>query len=330
MIITLQYLNGNNNKIEVDTEDTILTIKEKHLSEPPEKYNLIYSKKILEDSAKITEVLGMDLDEGMIKNKLFAVPRMGSINEPLAPPEYESFHTDIEILSITLKFLNGKTKTMNILNTMEVSDFKKRYLFVHDFNLDEIKLILAGKILSNEKKFNELNISEKSFIVALTSSRFILDSLFPNDDDDDDVLSLSSSPNDNDTMNEDLFDNQPNNGDEEVNDDLTEDQKLVIQKNNQKIIELMKDNQFNTLVDVLMNKPEYLDYALKFVQSGMIFLKPENDNQDNDYSFQQEEIHKMGIFDEAKIGKALEMSCGDIQMSIRLLFQNKYDTDIKI
>ena len=92
----------------------------------------------------------------------------------------------------------------------------------------------------------------------------------------------------------------------------------------------MKDDKFNTLIDILLNKPEYLDYALKFVQSGMIFLKPNNDNQDQDYSDQFREISKIGIFDEEKIKKALEMSSGDIQMSIRLLFQNKYDNDIKI
>ena len=121
----------------------------------------------------------MELEDGMIKNKLFVVPKRNLNNELTKPPNYESLNTDIEILSITLKFLNGKTKKINILNTMEVSDFKKRYLFVNDFNLDEVKLILGGKILSNDKKFNELNITEKSFIVALTSSRFILDNLFP-------------------------------------------------------------------------------------------------------------------------------------------------------
>ena len=107
----------------------------------------------------------------------------------------------------------------------------------------------------------------------------------------------------------------------------------VIQKNNSKFLELVKDQNFQVLVDIIINKPEYLTYALKFVQSGMIFQKPNLTEEENskDFSKELDVLKSMNIEnDEEKLKKVLVMSSGDIQIAVRYLFLSKYDEGINI
>ena len=83
----------------------------------------------------------------------------------------------------------------------------------------------------------------------------------------------------------------------------------------------------------MINKPEYISYALKFVQSGMIFMKPDNDipNQPNDYSSQFKILKELNISnDENKLHKVLEIAKGDLQIAIRFLFQDDIDERVEI
>ena len=70
----------------------------------------------------------------------------------------------------------------------------------------------------------------------------------------------------------------------------------------------------------------YIAYALKFVQAGMIFNKPQDDPTESNYEEQLETIKNLDLsIEDNKIKEALEISKGDIQMSIRYMFQSKYD-----
>ena len=128
----------------------------------------------------------------------------------------------------------------------------------------------------------------------------------------------------------DLFDEYDTEDDEE---EEIIDHHETIQKNNEKFLELIKDEKFKILIDIVLNKPEYISYALKFVQSGMIFMKPDNDipNQPNDYSSQFKILKELNICnDENKLHKVLEIAKGDLQIAIRFLFQDDIDERVEI
>ena len=93
---------------------------------------------------------------------------------------------------------------------------------------------------------------------------------------------------------------------------------------------MIKDEEFKTLVNIVMNKPEYISYVLKFIQAGMLFIKPETLDNSGSYDQQKNAILSMNLgVEEDKVSRALEQSEGDMQIAIRFLFQSKYDTKLE-
>lgn len=237
---------------------------------------------------------------------------------------------------INLKFLNGNTREITVTEEQTVKDIKINFLKMEESKLDEVKIIYSGKILQNSQTIGQLQLSDKSFFVVLTTTKATLDTLSTShqqssgdeesidgdlfvcsDDDDDDAIPFGS--------------NQEETQDEKIEEENIEE---VIQKNNEKFLELIKDENFKTLVNIIINKPEYLTYALKFVQSGMIFKKPnytEEELASINFDSELEVLKNMNIEDDVeKLKKALEISSGDIQIAIRYLFLSQYDDSMTL
>ena len=217
---------------------------------------------------------------------------------------------------VNLKFLNGNTKEIEVDAKTTIKEIKVKFLSLDDTNLDNVKIIYSGKILENDLSLENLALNEKSFFVVLTTSKSTLDSITSNQSEED-----------KESINGDLFDNQDSEKQEEEEEEEEEDLKEIIKLNNDKFLEMIKDNKFNILVDIIMNNPEYLTYALKFVQSGMIFDTTSINHESKDTNYQNEfdTIKNINIInDDEKIKQALEVSSGDMQMAIRYLFFEKH------
>jgi hypothetical protein len=387
MIITLQFSNGNNRGIVVESETTIQEIRESFLIGQEKNCNISYDGHILTDTIKISNILNILPESNTIPpllmiepiiEDLFAIqdnvmhqPFNGSVTdepvnglvengtdnlinnpfndlvgsgaelghnnlmesfnghiEPSAPPAYE--HVLSDQITVSLKFLNGNTKTIQIGLDKNVADIKKKNLFVTDDNIDDVKLIYSGRILTNNQKISDLCFTANSFIVVLTSSKLILDKMSQENSTTNDYLmddvddETSSNLDEMELIDGDLFENGVS---DEEQDEEKVDNKETILKNNEKFLELIKDDQFKILINIILNKPEYISYALTFVQSGMLFFKPEQtDDESNDYSEQLATLKELNICDDdEKMIKIIELASGDLQIAIRFLFQSQHD-----
>ena len=246
---------------------------------------------------------------------------------------------------VNLKFLNGNSKEITITPGQTIQDIKVEHLNLNTSNLDEIKIIYSGKILDNQQIVDDLGINDKSFFVILTTTKSALESLTSNKDDASVDTISSDSDSDDEIIDSDLFDLKTTGSlDQELDDtqDKSKEEEQiqeidyaeVIRKNNTKFMELSQDSDFNILINIILNKPEYLNYALKFVQSGMIFNRPKSDDSiesTSDYSTELDVIKNLNIIqDTDKINKALNFTNGDIQMAIRYIFMSKFDENYEI
>ena len=239
---------------------------------------------------------------------------------------------------VNLKFLNGNSKEITITSGQTIQDIKVEHLNLNSSNLDEIKIIYSGKILENEQILDDLGLNDKSFFVILTTTKSALESLTSKTNDDESVDDTLSSDSENEIIDGDLFDlnsvvsmNQDDEEEEEKEPDINYQE--VIQKNNNKFLELSQDPKFITLIDIIINKPEYLNYALKFVQSGMIFNRTNNleESSNKDYSSQFEILKNLKIQEDTqKISRALNVAEGDIQMAIRYMFMSNFDENFEL
>lgn len=237
---------------------------------------------------------------------------------------------------VNLKFLNGNSKEITITSGQTIQDIKVEHLNLNSSNLDDIKIIYSGKILENEQILDDLGLNDKSFFVILTTTKSALESLTSKTNDDESVDDTLSSDSENEIIDGDLFDlnsvvsmNQDDEEEEEPDINYQE----VIQKNNNKFLELSQDPKFITLIDIIINKPEYLNYALKFVQSGMIFNRTNNleESSNKDYSSQFEILKNLKIQEDTqKISRALDVAEGDIQMAIRYMFMSNFDENFEL
>ena len=236
---------------------------------------------------------------------------------------------------INLKFLNGNTKKVDVISGKTIKDIKIEHLELNDSNLDDIKIIYSGKILNNDQKLDNLSLTDNSFFVILTTTKSTLDNLSKEETsstvDSSDCESIDGdlfliSDNDIELVN----DSKSSDNDDKESDAI--DYQETINKNNSKFIELTSDPEFKTLVNIIFNKPEYLSYALKFVQSGMIFNRPDNIvNTDTNYIIELNELKQLNIIDdEEKLKKALAISMGDIQIAIRYIYQSQFDENFAI
>lgn len=301
MIITLSFSNGNNRGIVVENNTTIEEVRNKFLINDEKNLTITYNGKELPNTIKMEDLTSKDV-----------VPIL----------KIQDNKDDKEI-PIQLKFLNGETKSIVINSSKNVADMKKDFLHVKESNIDDVKLICSGKIINNDQKINELGLNDNSFIVVLTSNRSILDKLSGQNTQ---INSDSDTESEKDEINlkTNLF--IDDSSDEESEEETDEQLREVIEKNNSKFLELTKDQDFNTLISIILNKPDYIAYALKFVQTGMIFNKPEDNETTSSYQEEFDTIKKLNLaVEEDKIKQALEISKGDIQMSIRYMFQSKYD-----
>ena len=239
---------------------------------------------------------------------------------------------------VNLKFLNGNSKEITITSGQTIQDIKVEHLNLNSSNLDDIKIIYSGKILENEQILDDLGLNDKSFFVILTTTKSALESLTSKTNDDESVDDTLSSDSENEIIDGDLFDlnsvvsmNQDDEEEEEKEPDINYQE--VIQKNNNKFLELSQDPKFITLIDIIINKPEYLNYALKFVQSGMIFNRTNNleESSNKDYSSQFEILKNLKIQEDTqKISRALNVAEGDIQMAIRYMFMSNFDENFEL
>jgi len=235
---------------------------------------------------------------------------------------------------INLKFLNGNTKEVEVEPEKTIRDIKVEHLDLTNENLDDIKIIYAGKILNNDDKIDNLALSDKSFFVILTTSKTRLESISNKNDSD-------SIESDQESLNGDLF----TLSDDDVEVIKPEDQEKeqekepeinyqeVIDNNNKRFLELYHDPEFKTLINIVLNKPDYLNYALKFVQSGMIFNRPNSTDQhsNQDYNSQLEVLESLNLTsDQEKLKKALTISMGDIQIAIRYIYQSQFDENFSL
>lgn len=237
---------------------------------------------------------------------------------------------------VNLKFLNGNSKEITITSGQTIQDIKVEHLNLNSSNLDDIKIIYSGKILENEQILDDLGLNDKSFFVILTTTKSALESLTSKTNDNESVDDTLSSDSENEIIDGDLFDlnsvvsmNQDDEEEEEPDINYQE----VIQKNNNKFLELSQDPKFITLIDIIINKPEYLNYALKFVQSGMIFNRTNNleESSNKDYSSQFEILKNLKIQEDTqKISRALDVAEGDIQMAIRYMFMSNFDENFEL
>jgi hypothetical protein len=247
---------------------------------------------------------------------------------------------------INLKFLNGNTKKVDVISGTTIKDIKIEHLKLTDSNLDDIKIIYAGKILNNDQLLDKLSLSDESFFVILTTTKSTLDNLTKKTD------SSYADSSDCESIDGDLFlisddevlitDNKGADSKEtgadskETGSDSKETESInyqeTVDKNNLKFIELSTDTDFKILINILFNKPEYLSYALKFVQSGMIFNRPDKiESSDTNYLTELNELKKLNIIDdEEKLKKALAISMGDIQIAIRYIYQSQFDENFAI
>ena len=240
---------------------------------------------------------------------------------------------------INLKFLNGNTKEITVERDKTVKDIKVDFLKMDETKLDDVKIIYSGKILQNDQVLNNLALSDKSFFVVLTTTKATLDTISSNQNNDsasdsDEACEIDMCSGLFDCSDEDDDATEISITSKEEEEEEKIDMMEVIQKNNDKFLELIKDQNFQVLVDIIINKPEYLTYALKFVQSGMIFQKPnltEEETEAQDFSNELEVLKSMDIeSDEEKLKKVIALSSGDIQIAVRYLFLSKYDEGISI
>ena len=245
---------------------------------------------------------------------------------------------------VNLKFLNGNSKEITVTSGQKIQDIKVEHLNLNETNLDDIKIIYSGKILDNEQIVDDLGINDKSFFVVLTTTKSALENLTSKKDDASvDTISSDSDDDDDEIIDSDLFDlkttgSLDENPELSINSNSTKEQNIdyaeVINKNNSKFIELSQDSDFNTLINIVLNKPEYLNYALKFVQSGMIFNRPnaeDSGESSNDYSTEFKILSDLNIIQDAeKINNALKFTNGDMQMAIRYIFMSKLDENYRI
>ena len=233
---------------------------------------------------------------------------------------------------VNLKFLNGNSKEITLTSGQTIQDIKVEHLNLNASNLDQIKIIYSGKILDNLQVVDELGITDKSFFVILTTTKSALESLTfsKKADDDESVDDLLSNDSENEIIDGDLFDLKPQEEEEKEQIDYAE----VTSKNNVKFLELSQDPEFTTLINIVLNKPEYLNYALKFVQSGMVFNRPTPESEEascNDYTSEFETLKSLNIVEDAKkITKALDIANGDIQMAIRYMYMSKFDENYEL
>lgn len=243
---------------------------------------------------------------------------------------------------VNLKFLNGNNKEITVKQGQTIQDIKQEYLNLDISNLNDIKIIYSGRILENSQLIEELSLNENSFFVILTTTKSALESLSKDQEntDDDTVDSDDDDDSSVEFMNGDLFslvesdkkEDQEQEKDQEQEQEQDIDYSEVIEKNNLKFMELIKDSEFNTLINIILNKPEYLNYALKFVQSGMIFNRPESfENNQDEFKSQVETLYNLNLsIDKEKISKALQISNGDLQIAIRYLYQSKFDENFSL
>ena len=235
---------------------------------------------------------------------------------------------------VNLKFLNGNSKEITLTPGQTIQDIKVEHLNLNASNLDQIKIIYSGKILDNLQVVDELGITDKSFFVILTTTKSALESLTSQKKaaDEESVDDLLSSDSENEIIDGDLFDLKPQEEKEEDEEQI--DYVEVTSKNNAKFLELSQDPEFTTLINIVLNKPEYLNYALKFVQSGMVFNRPTPESEEatgNDYTSEFETLKSLNIVEDAKkITKALDIANGDIQMAIRYMYMSKFDENYEL
>lgn len=230
---------------------------------------------------------------------------------------------------VNLKFLNGNSKEITLTPGQTIQDIKVEHLNLNASNLDQIKIIYSGKILDNLQVLDELGITDKSFFVILTTTKSALESLTSSKkEDDDESVDLLSSDSENEIIDGDLFDLKSQEEEEQI------DYAEITSKNNSKFLELSQDPEFTTLINIVLNKPEYLNYALKFVQSGMVFNRPTPESEEasgNNYTSEFETLRSLNIVEDAKkITKALDIANGDIQMAIRYMYMSKFDENYEL
>ena len=230
---------------------------------------------------------------------------------------------------VNLKFLNGNSKEITLTPGQTIQDIKVEHLNLNASNLDQIKIIYSGKILDNLQVLDELGITDKSFFVILTTTKSALESLTSSKKaDDDESVDLLSSDSENEIIDGDLFDLKSQEEEEQI------DYAEITSKNNSKFLELSQDPEFTTLINIVLNKPEYLNYALKFVQSGMVFNRPTPESEEasgNNYTSEFETLRSLNIVEDAKkITKALDIANGDIQMAIRYMYMSKFDENYEL
>ncbi|VVU95574.1 hypothetical protein CPAV1605_1326 [seawater metagenome] len=317
MIITLQFAEGNNRGIIVDNTSTIKSIRESFLVGNEKEYEIYYDSKLLSDDITMESLNENNEDFNIclvVKEKITS-----DISSSIINPE--------NTVQINLKFLNGNTKVITVNNDNTIADIKKENLFVTEATLDQVKLINSGKILLNTQKISDLCLNSQSFFVVLTSSRVVLDKMATSNqqDNEDRALIDTDDENDHEMLDGNLFNDSSS--DEEVEE---VDERETIEKNNQKFMDLVKDPEFNTLVNIVLNKPDYITYALKFIQSGMIFLQPDEPEDERNYSEQLSTIKNLNLgIEDNHIERALDLSSGDIQIAIRFLYQSQFDEKLK-